>query len=58
VLFDKLKPHGFWLAKNTVAFLRNSHINVGRQFVQIIAKRFGPTLEITKNAVAVSFLIM
>ena len=24
VLFDKLKPHGFWLAKNTVAFFRIS----------------------------------
>ena len=24
VLFNKLKPHGFWLAKNTVAFFRIS----------------------------------
>jgi hypothetical protein len=33
VLFDKLKPHGFWLAKNTVAFLRNSPVSFWRQFL-------------------------
>ena len=44
VLFNELKPHGFWLAKNTVAFLRNSHVDLGGQFMQIIAKRLGATL--------------
>ena len=28
VFFNELKPHGFWLAKNTVAFLRNSHVGL------------------------------
>ena len=33
VFFDKLKPHGFWLEKNTVAFLRNSDVSLTWQFL-------------------------
>jgi len=28
VFFDEPEPHGFWLAKKAVAFLRNSHVGL------------------------------
>mgnify|MGYP003652564230 CR=1 FL=1 len=31
--FDEPKPHGFWLAKTCVAFLRNSHVSLTWQFL-------------------------
>ena len=36
VFLDKPKPHGFRLARNWVAFLRNSHVSLHWQFLQII----------------------
>ena len=38
MFLDEPKPHGFWLAKNCVAFLRNSHVFLRRKFLQIIAE--------------------
>ena len=32
VFFDKLKPHGFWLAKNTVAFFNTSLSSLRMRF--------------------------
>ena len=33
MFFDKPEPHGFWPAKNWVAFLRNSDVSLHRQFL-------------------------
>lgn len=40
------------------AFLRNSHVSVFGQLMQIITQRLGPSLEITENTAAVLFFIV
>jgi hypothetical protein len=37
IVIQKRELHGFWAAKNCVAFLRNSHVGVLGQLFQIIA---------------------
>ena len=55
MFFDKPEPHGFWLAKNWVAFLRNSlcvkHWGKGK------SERFGATVEVGQDARAVAFFV-
>ena len=50
--------HGRWLAKNCVAFLRNSHFRLMRDFVQGKAEGLGATLEISDDAAAVALFIL
>jgi len=46
------------LAKYAAAFLRNSHVGLQWQFLQIIPERLCAAPEIPEYAIAVSFLIM
>ena len=54
----KGEPHGLWLAKNCVAFLRNSHIRLWRQFLEGEAESLGAALEIADHPAAVPFFIL
>ena len=55
VLLGELKPHGFWLAKNTVAFLRNStFLWHGRQGVTQCP---GAPLEVGQHSLPMSFIV-
>ena len=52
---QKRELHGFWAAKNCVAFLRNSlcvgHWGKGK------SERFGPPVEVGQDAKAVAFFV-
>ncbi|MCX8508298.1 MAG: hypothetical protein ORN49_05365 [Rhodobacteraceae bacterium] len=55
MFFDEPEPHGFWLAKNWVAFLRNS-LFVGERG-KGKAEGFGATLEVCEDAGSMVLLI-
>ena len=58
VFFDKLKPHGFWLAKNTVAFFKISRSSLRIRFSRrrqsfswVSPKSFFDTTSVSRCAV-------
>lgn len=46
------EPHGRWLAKNCVAFLRNSHIRLRRDFLEGEAESLGAALQVAGSDAA------
>lgn len=54
----KSELHGLWLAKNCVAFLRNSHVRLMWQLLEGEAKGLGATLEISDHPTAIALLIL
>ena len=57
-IFDEAESHFGTPAKIAIDFLRNSRIGVARNGVQHEAQRFGPTLKVGEDAVAILLFIL